>query len=65
MKLATRFSYDSDDDGIMTGRIGTNISNGEYHVDYIRLEDDLGDNYAYYRKSGVIEIYDRQMDNEI
>ena len=52
---------DSDDDGIMTGRLGTNISNGEYHVDYIRLEDDAySDNYAYYRKSGVIEIYDRQ-----
>ena len=52
---------DSDDDGIMTGRIGTNISNGEYKVDYVRVEDNAySDNYAYYRSSGVTEIYDRQ-----
>ena len=52
---------DSDDDGIMTGRIRTNISNGEYKVDYVRVEDNAySDNYAYYRSSGVTEIYDRQ-----
>ena len=47
---------DSDDDGIMTGRVNTSQPVGEYFVDYFRLEDDAqSDNYTYYRSGGLQE----------
>ena len=45
---------DSDDDGIMTGRVSSNQPIGEYFIDYIRLEDGAqSDNYTYYRSGGL------------